>query len=79
MKKVLVMAMAFLGIAATSALSQKPAVVMGNEPGWEKIGETVASFKSQDESIAVLGADEFAAIKIRVEDAPLHIERLQVF
>lgn len=79
MKKVLVMAMAFLGMAATSALSQKPAVVMGNEPGWEKIGETVASFKSQDESIAVLGADEFAAIKIRVEDAPLHIERLQVF
>ena len=59
--------------------AQKPGVVLDNEEGWKKIGETVASFKSQDESIAVLGADEFAAIKIRVEDAPLHIERLQVF
>lgn len=62
-----------------SASAQKPGVVVSNEPGWQKIGETVASFKSQDESIAVLGADEFAAIKIKVEDAPLQIDRLQVF
>lgn len=61
------------------AIAQKPGVVLGNEPGWQKIGETVASFKSQDESIAVIGADEFSAIKIRVEDAPLKIERMQVF
>lgn len=52
---------------------------MGDEPGWQKIGETIASFKSQDESIVVIGADEFSAIKLKVEDAPLHIERLQVF
>lgn len=62
-----------------TSLAQKPGVVVGNEPGWQKIGETVASFKSQNESIAVLGSDEFAAIKIRVEDATLQIERLQVF
>jgi hypothetical protein len=59
--------------------AQKPGVVLDNDPGWQKIGETVASFKEQDESIAVLGADEFAAIKIKVDDAPLQIERLQVF
>lgn len=53
--------------------------MLSNDPGWQKIGETVASFKTQDESISVLGADEFAAIKIEVEDAPLQIERLQVF
>ncbi len=62
-----------------TARAQKPGVVLSNDPGWQKIGQTVASFKSQDESIAVLGADEFEAIKIKVEDAPLHIERLQVF
>lgn len=61
------------------ATAQKPGVVLGNEPGWQKIGETVASFKSQDESISVIGADEFSAIKIRVEDAPLEIDRMQVF
>lgn len=62
-----------------TARAQKPGVVLSNDAGWQKIGETVASFKSQDESIAVLGADEFAAIKIKVEDAPLRIDRLQVF
>ena len=61
------------------AHAQKPGVVLDNDPGWQKIGETIASFKEQDESIAVLGADEFAAIKIKVKDAPLQIERLQVF
>lgn len=62
-----------------TARAQKPGVVLDNDAGWQKIGETVASFKSQNESIAVWGSDEFAAIKIKVEDAPLRIERLQVF
>ena len=73
------MVVAFFAANMGSVNAQKPGVVLDNDEGWKKIGETVASFKSQDESIAVLGADEFAAIKIRVEDAPLHIERLQVF
>jgi hypothetical protein len=80
MKKLMVVTlMAVSAWTVNSSYAQKPGVVLGNEPGWQKIGETVASFKSQDESISVLGADEFAAIKIKVEDAPLHIERMQVF
>lgn len=71
--------MALVAWNAEKASAQKPGVVLTDEPGWQKIGETVASFKSQNESIAVIGADEFSAIKIRVEDAPLEIERLQVF
>ena len=59
--------------------AQKPAVVSSNEPGWQHIGQTTASFKSQNESIQVLGADEFSAIKLKVMEAPLEIERLQVF
>lgn len=61
------------------AIAQKPAVVLKDEPGWQKIGETVASFKSQNESIVVMGADEFSAIKLKVKDAPLNIDRMQVF
>jgi hypothetical protein len=80
MKRLLVVIlMSVLAWSAGSVYAQKPGVVLDNDPGWQKIGETVASFKSQNESISVLGADEFAAIKIRVEAAPLHIERLQVF
>lgn len=80
MKKLLVViAMALFAWNINSAHAQKPGIVLTDEPGWQKIGETVASFQSQDESIAVIGADEFSAIKIKVNDAPLHIERLQVF
>ncbi|MEX2232182.1 MAG: hypothetical protein WD824_08480 [Cyclobacteriaceae bacterium] len=79
MKKLLVvMLVSVLAWSMGSVYAQKPGVVLSNDPGWQKIGETVASFKLQNESISVLGADEFAAIKIKV-DAPLHIERLQVF
>lgn len=80
MKTIIVVILMALFVWNTDvAYAQKPGVVLDNDPGWQKIGETIASFKEQDESIAVLGADEFAAIKIRVEDAPLQIERLQVF
>jgi hypothetical protein len=61
------------------ALGQKPAVVISNEPGWHKIGEISASFKTQSESIVVLGADRFSSIKLKVTDAPINIEQLQVF
>ena len=74
---VLVMALFTWGIEVSHA--QKPAIVLSDEAGWTHIGETVASFKSEDESIMVMGADEFSAIKIKVEHAPLEIERLQVF
>ena len=76
---IVVILMALLVWNTDVAYAQKPGVVLDNDPGWQKIGETIASFKEQDESIAVLGADEFSAIKIKVEDAPLQIERLQVF
>lgn len=80
MKKLMLLTAMMLFVwSMNSAYAQKPGVVLDNDPGWQKIGETVASFKSQDESIAVLGADEFAAIKLRVEGAPLEIDRLQVF
>ncbi|WP_276371004.1 hypothetical protein [Chryseolinea sp. H1M3-3] len=62
-----------------STQAQKPAVVSTNNEGWQHIGQTSASFKTQNESIEVLGADEFTAIKLKVSEAPLHIERLQVF
>lgn len=66
-------------ICVMQGYAQKPAVVSSNEQGWQHIGQVTASFKMQNESIAVLGADEFSAIKLKVSEAPLHIERLQVF
>ena len=64
---------------ANPAFAQNLAVVTTNEPGWMKVGEITASFKTTNESIIVLGADEFESIKLKVTDAPIEIERLQVF
>lgn len=65
--------------ACVFSFAQKPAVVLDDDAGWQKIGETTASFKKQNESIHVMGADEFEAIKLKVTEAPLTIDRLQVF
>jgi flagellar biosynthesis GTPase FlhF len=61
------------------AFGQKPAIVTNNEPGWQKIGEITASFNTENESIVVMGADEFKSIRLKVTDAPIHIDRVQVF
>jgi hypothetical protein len=80
MKKIILVTLMILGVMGyTNLFAQKPAVVGTNEPGWHHIGQTTASFKKQNESISVLGADEFAALRIKISDAPVHIERMQVF
>jgi hypothetical protein len=78
MKKAAVVLCAFAaGIA--SVFAQKPSVVTSHAPGWHRIGEATASFQKENESISVMGADQFSAIKLKVTDAPINIERLQVF
>jgi hypothetical protein len=63
----------------TKLFAQKPAVVEDNQNGWTHIGHTTASFKMQNESIVVLGADEFTALKLKITEATLDLERMQVF
>jgi hypothetical protein len=79
MRKAAIIFVVLIAAIVKFGYAQKPAVVTKTEPGWTKIGEITASFKMQDESIVVLGADEFDAIKLKVTDAPINIERVQVF
>lgn len=76
MKKLIMGVLVAIGFTAQA---QKPAVVADNEPGWKHIGQVTASFKTTSESIIVLGADEFQAIKLKVLEAPIQIDRVQVF
>jgi F0F1-type ATP synthase membrane subunit b/b' len=76
MKKLMMVLLVAVGFTAQA---QKPAVVSDNEPGWKHIGQVTASFKTTSESIVVLGADEFQAIKLKVSEAPIQIDRVQVF
>jgi hypothetical protein len=77
MKRAVGVVMMLCGLLVNT-YGQKPAVVLSNEPGWHKIGEISASFELETEAIAVLGADRFKSIKLRVTDASINIDRVQV-
>jgi hypothetical protein len=80
MKRIVITTLLIMAVTlCTKVFAQKPAVVGSNEPGWTHIGHTTASFKMQNESVIVLGADEFTALKIKVSEAGLNLERMQVF
>jgi hypothetical protein len=68
-----------LVIFAFAASAQNPAIVTGVKKGWYQIGKVSAGFKSERESIVVMGKDEFETIKLRVEYAPINIEKMQVY
>ena len=52
--------------------------MLSTNPGWHKIGEVKADFKVENESIAVLGADKFRSILLKVTDAPINIQDVKV-
>jgi hypothetical protein len=79
MKKIVVVLLALLFVQVNSIMAQKPGVVVSKKEGWHKIGQVTASFKVENESIVVLGADEFKSIKLKVTDAPLNLLILQVY
>lgn len=70
---------AALMVASFVSFGQKPAVVADSDPGWHRIAGLEADFGKGNESVHIMGNDEFQALKIRVEDAPIHIERMQIF
>lgn len=76
-KAVVVFAVLFMALA-NFAFAQS-GVVTSNKAGWHKIGESKADFKAENESISVLGADRFKSIKLKVTDAPINIESVEVF
>jgi hypothetical protein len=79
MKKVTSILFLMLNLAmANVVFSQKPAVV-GDKPGWHKIGEVKADFTTEVESIVVLGDDEFESVKLAVADAPIDINKVTVY
>src|SRR5437773_2635343 len=78
MKKILLLSVfSFLFISMLNA--QKPEVITSNKPGWHKIGETTVGFKTDRDALVVLGADNFKSIVIKVTDAPIHLDDLEVY
>ena len=79
MKKLIIVLFALLFVQVNTIIAQKPGVVVSKKEGWHKIGEVKASFKMENESIVVMGADKFKAVKLMVKEAPINILTMQVF
>jgi hypothetical protein len=62
----------------TVICAQEPAVVVSDKTGWHKIGETTVDFQKEEDEVAVLLADKFAALKFKVTGASIQIEDLDV-
>jgi hypothetical protein len=78
-KLILIVAMAIApALFINGAYAQKPAVVASEKPGWHKIAETTADFKTDKDEIMVLGNDMFKALKLKVTNAPIHIYKMTV-
>lgn len=78
MKKTFLFLFASL-VAISVVTAQKVEVITSNKPGWHKIGETNVMFKTDRDVLVVLGADKFKAIQIKVTDAPIRVEDLEVY
>ena len=65
-------------ITFTALHAQKPEVITKNKPGWNKIGDAKVDFSTDKDKFILLGKDQFKALKIKVKDAPVHIENMQV-
>lgn len=63
----------------TGLFAQQPAVVISDKEGWHKIGETSVDFKTETDEISVIGADRFGYIKIKVTEAPIHLESFDIY
>lgn len=79
MKKSALVLIVLLTALVNLSLAQQPSIMLTDDPGWQKIGEVKADFKAENESIEIFGKDVFKSILIKVTDAPINIENVQVF
>lgn len=77
MKKILFIVTAVL-VTSVALHAQKAEVLLSKKAGWHKIGEASVTFKTEKDEFLIMGADRFRAIRIKVTDAPVHIEDMQV-
>jgi hypothetical protein len=75
-KTLLILMVTFFTVSVLYA--QKPEIITSKKAGWHKIGEANVNFKADKDKFIIMGADRFKAIKVKVTDAPVHIENLEV-
>jgi len=78
MKKI--MLVLFLAVAGiNSSITAQTKMVVSDKKGWHKIGETTVDFTKDRDEVTVIGADRFAALIFKVDDAPINLMDIEVF
>jgi hypothetical protein len=77
MKKIVLMLL--LTVSTASIWAQTPKLIINDKDGWHKIGETIVSFDKEIDKILIMGANRFAAVKIKVTEAPIRLESFDIF
>ena len=79
MKKILMTVFLISAAALGKANAQTPAIMVSDKQGWHEIAEKTVDFQKESDEIIVMGADRFASIKFKVEDAPIYLTSLEIF
>ena len=79
MKNRLMIIMIAMAIIYGKAIAQQPAVMVSDQKGWHKIGETTVNFQKDHDEIVVMGAYKFSSIKFMVKDAPIDLMDLEIY
>ena len=72
MKVIFFLALLF-GASSPIVKAQQAGFVMSDKTGWHKIGMTTIDYALESDMIEVRGADKFAAIVIKVNEAPINL------
>ena len=77
MKRIVLLVVAtFLTFSFVNA--QKPEVITKDKAGWHKIGDAKVDFKTDKDKFIIIGKDRYKALQVKVKDAPVHMESMQV-
>ncbi|MBP6334660.1 MAG: hypothetical protein KA444_04235 [Bacteroidia bacterium] len=78
MKKTLLILLLAITASFSKTSAQDPAIITSDKTGWQKIADKNVDLKVDRDEISILGADRFAAIKIRVTEASLEIYDMEI-
>jgi hypothetical protein len=79
MKKAIIIVLLAITGSYGRLWAQVPEIITSDKTGWHKIGETTVDFKKEKDEIVIVGADRFASIKFKVDDAPIELVSMEVY
>lgn len=71
--------LALIIMGVNTGIVAQTKVVMSDKKGWQKIGETTVDFSKDRDEVSIIGADRFAALIFKVDEAPIDLMEIEVY